>query len=319
MRPISRPGPGLAPLVTLCLLALCAQGCSINRMATKAAAGALTKGPDVFSSDDDPQLVEDAIPFGLKTYESLLAALPDDPDLLLACTRGFTQYAVGFVGLAADTLGSDHFDEAQAGRERALRLLLRARNYVLRGLELKHKGLAAALATRPDSAAATIGKEQLPMLYWTAAAWGSAIGYGKDRPELLGDIDAVRALMKRALTLDDTYEGGQLHEAGIVLEALPKEMGGSLDRAKQHFDRAIELSHDKDPAPYVTWAQSVSIPAQDRAEFTRMLNKALSFDPEAVPSKRLLTILMQRKAHALLARADDLFIAPSDAQPQEKP
>jgi predicted anti-sigma-YlaC factor YlaD len=316
---MTRPRPDFALLVALGLLAPFAQGCSINRMATKAAAGALTKGPDVFSSDDDPKLVEDAIPFGLKTYESFLAALPNDPDLLLACTRGFTQYAVGFVGLAADTLGPDHFDEAQAGRERALRLLLRARNYGLRGLELKHKGLTAALATKPDSAAGTIGKDQLPTLFWTAAAWGSAIGYGKDKPALLGDIDAVRALMKRALTLDDTYEGGQLHEAGIVLESLPKEMGGSIERAKAHFDRAVELSQGKDPAPYVTWAQSVSIPAQDRAEFTRMLDKALSFDPEAVPSKRLLTILMQRKAHALLARADDLFLAPPDAQPQEKP
>ncbi|MFI5371235.1 MAG: TRAP transporter TatT component family protein, partial [Candidatus Eisenbacteria bacterium] len=201
----------------------------------------------------------------------------------------------------------------------ALKLLIRARNYGLRGLELQHKGIRRALETRPDSVAATIGKDQLPMLYWTAAAWGSAIGYGKNRPELLGDIDAVRALMKRALALDDTYEGGQLHEAGIVIEALPKEMGGSLERAKQHFDRAVELSHDQDPAPYVTWAESVSIPAQDRAEFTRMLDKAMSFDPEAQPSKRLLVILMQRKAHALLARADDLFLAPLDAQPQEKP
>jgi predicted anti-sigma-YlaC factor YlaD len=125
--------------------------------------------------------------------------------------------------------------------------------------------------------------------------------------------------MKRALALDDTYEGGQLHEAGVVIEALPKEMGGSLERAKQHFDRAVELSNDQDPAPYVTWAESVSIPAQDRAEFTRMLDKALSFDPEKQPSKRLQVILMQRKAHALLTRADDLFLAPLDAQPQEKP
>jgi len=125
--------------------------------------------------------------------------------------------------------------------------------------------------------------------------------------------------MKRALALDESYQGGQLHEAGIVLEALPKEMGGSLDRAKQHFDRAVELSGDRDPTPYVTWAQSVSIPAQDRAEFTRMLERALAFDPNAVPSTRLLTLLTQRKAHALLARADDLFLAPLDAQPQEKP
>jgi hypothetical protein len=196
---------------------------------------------------------------------------------------------------------------------------MRARDYGLRGLSLRHKDLRRGLETRPDSAAATIGKDELPLLFWTAAAWGSAIGYGKDRPELLGDIGAVRALMARALSLDDTYENGELHEAGIVLEALPREMGGSLERAKLHFDRAVALSHDRDPSPYVTWAQSVCVPAQNRAEFTHMLEKALSFDPEADPSRRLLTLLTQRKAHALLARVDDLFLAPSDAQPQEKP
>ncbi|MFI5054313.1 MAG: hypothetical protein ACHQDE_08125, partial [Acidimicrobiia bacterium] len=65
----SRPWPGRA-LATLALLAFLVHGCSVKRIATKTAAGALTQGPDVFSSDDDPELVKEAIPFGLKTYES---------------------------------------------------------------------------------------------------------------------------------------------------------------------------------------------------------------------------------------------------------
>ena len=35
---------------------------------------AVSNGPDVFGSDNDPELVRDALPFGLKTMESLLHA-----------------------------------------------------------------------------------------------------------------------------------------------------------------------------------------------------------------------------------------------------
>ena len=77
------------------------------------------------------------------------------------------------------------------------------------------------------------------MLYWTAAAWGSAIALGKDRPEMLADLPAIRALMERGLALDEGYEGGAIHEALILLDALPESMGGSEARARRHFARAV--------------------------------------------------------------------------------
>lgn len=309
-RPLPRALPAALPAL---LLALLAGGCSVNKFAAGAVANALIKGPDVYSNENDPELVREAIPFGLKTLESLLATLPRHEGLLLATCSGFTQYAVGFVAADAAEVPPEDFARAEALRARALNLCLRGRDYGLRGLELRHPGLGARLLADPDAAAAEIGKAELPMLYWTAAAWGSAIGLGKDRPELLADVTTIRALMRRGLALDETYAGGSFHEAMIVLESLPEVMGGSRERARRHFDRAVELSHGGRASTFVAWAENMAVPTQDRALFDAMLERSLGLDPDREPMQRLPTLLMQRRARALQARADDLFLAPADA------
>src|SRR5262244_189565 len=62
-------------------LLIAASGC--KAIALNAVADALSSGGSVFASDNDPVLVRDAAPFGLKTYESILAELPDHRGLLL--------------------------------------------------------------------------------------------------------------------------------------------------------------------------------------------------------------------------------------------
>ena len=251
--------------------------------------------------------MREAIPFGLKTIESLLHENPKHAGLLLAACQGFTQYAYAFVEMDADHPGLE-FEKQQALRDRALKLYLRARGYGLRGLELKHKGIALRLASDPASAAQEVTVREQPILYWTAAAWGAAIALGKDRPELVADFPTVKALMKRALALDENFEDGAIHEAMIAIEAVPPEMGGSVDRAHEHFERAVAISQGAKPGPYVTLAETVAVIKQDRKEFEDLLNRALAIDPEKNQSARLVTILMQRKARALLAKEDELFL-----------
>ena len=312
------PAPGLVAAVLLaaaCLATLPA--CSIKKMAVKSVANSLTSGPDVYGTDDDPELIRGALPFGLKTLESLLATLPNHRGLLLASCRGFTQYTYAYVQSDADLIESTDYSRATAMRERALKLYLRARGYGLRGLELRYRGIGEQLKVRPDSAAARIGKADLDLLYWTAAAWGSAISIGKDRPELVADLTAVKALMDRGLALNEGYDGGSIHEALIVLEALPPAMGGSPERARRHFDRALELSHGNRPGPYVTLATTVSVQTQNRVEFERLLKKALEANPDRDPSQRLATTLLMQKARYLLEHADDYFIAPDTSRTGE--
>jgi len=309
------PTRWLTLLVALAALATL-PACSIRKFATKSVANSLTSGPDVYATDDDPELVREAIPFGLKTIEGLLATLPNHEGLLLAACRGFTQYAVGFVAADADLLPPEKFEEQEALHARALRLCLRARDYGLRGLELKHKGLTARLQSDPNVAKEITVKE-LPMLFWTAAAWGSAISLGKDHPELMADVSVVRALFARGLELNESYEAGMFHEAMIPLEALPTAMGGSLDRARQHFARARELSKDGRASVFVTQAENVSIQTQNRAEFQKLLDQALAVDPNRDSLQRLPTLVSQRKARGLLLRMNDLFLDAPDTTRQE--
>src|SRR5438105_2376438 len=95
----------LVRFAVLAAVVAAAPGCS---MATKLAAGALTAPGDTFTSDDDPELVRRAIPFGLKLQEGFPASLPKDGPLLLSACSGFTGYAYAFVETDAVVLGEEH-------------------------------------------------------------------------------------------------------------------------------------------------------------------------------------------------------------------
>ena len=66
-------------------------------MAVRTMADALSRGGSAYASDDDPELVRQALPFGLKTLEGLLVELPHHRPLLRALASGFTSYGVAFV------------------------------------------------------------------------------------------------------------------------------------------------------------------------------------------------------------------------------
>jgi predicted anti-sigma-YlaC factor YlaD len=281
--------------------------CSLRSMAVNTMADTLAASASVYASDDDPALVRDALPFSLKTIESLLDGSPNHPGLLIAACSGFTQYAYAFIQSDADLLDASEYPKAQDLRDRALRMYLRARDYCLRRLELEQPGVAARLVRSPETA--LTGKtDEVAALYWTGASWGAAISLGLDRPELVNAVPAVRALMARALSLDETYSGGAIHEAMIALDSLPEALGGSPEGARRHFERAVVLQRGRSPGPYVALALGVSVPRQDRAEFEQLMRQALAIDPEQDRTHRLATILAQRKAQYLLDHVDDLFL-----------
>jgi predicted anti-sigma-YlaC factor YlaD len=310
------------PLLLLPLLLLALGGCSVRKLAVRSLAGALASSGDVFASDPDPELVGDALPFALKTMEALLAEDPTNRGLLVATSRGFTQYSYAFVQLPADRVEATDYARAEEMRARALALYLRARDYALRGLDARHPGIAARLLATPEAAAGELDAEDLELTYWAGASWGAAVAAGKDRPELLADLPSVRALLERVLALDERWGDGAVHEAFISLEAAtPAALGGSPERARHHFARAVELSGGNSAGPFVTLAEAVAVPAQDRTEFTTLLDRALTVDLDAAPALRLANTLAQRRARWLLDQADDLFLddeTPDDETPDDE-
>lgn len=284
-------------------------GCAlVQRKAVGMVASTLASSGDVFTRDDDLELVGDAIPFGLKLYESLLDSAPKNKDLLIATCSNFTQYGVAYLETEAMVLGeAQHHDEVAHLNQRALKLYLRAKGYCLRAMEVRFPGIEQKLLTDPAPALAKTEKKDVPLLYWMAASWGSAIGLGVDKPEIVIDMPVVRALADRALALDESWSKGAIHEMFISLDSLPEALGGSPAKAREHFARAIELQKGLSPGPYVALASGVALPAQDRAEFEKLLQSALAIDPDKDPSVRLVTLVQQRRARALLDHIDTMF------------
>jgi predicted anti-sigma-YlaC factor YlaD len=282
--------------------------CSIKKMAVKTVANTLSETGDVFTRDDDPELIRDATPFALKLYESLLESVPTHVPLLVSTCGGFTQYGYAFLEAEADSLDASRRAEATALRERALKHYLRARGYCLRGIDARFgKGSSQSLLQDPTAALKKAQKADVPLLYWSAASWGAAISLGIDRPDLAVDFPTVRALADRALALDPSWNKGAIHELMISLDSLPEALGGNPERAREHFKMAVEIQKGLSPGPYVALATGIAVPAQDRAEFERLLKEALAVDPEKDPSNRLVILITQRRARVLLERVDEKF------------
>lgn len=300
-----------APWIAALCLPLAAS-CSIRELAADGLAGVMSSMETAYASDNDPELVAAALPFGLKTIEALLIDSPENEKLLLSACRGYVQYSYAFVESEALYHENTDYQYAQRLRDRSLNLYLRARDYGLRALELRYPGIAERLRNHPDEAAEELGDEDVELMYWISAAWGSAMSVGLDRPDVVADVDAARALLRRALVLDEDYGGGALHEAMIVIEALPELMGGSPERAREHFARAVELSGGDSAGAYVSLASSISVGAQDREEFIRLMESALAIDPDSVPELRLANTISQKRARYLLEEVDNLFLEPLD-------
>ena len=296
--------------VPILLLAVAAgsPACSLKKIAANTIASTLAESGTTFTSDEDLQLVGDAIPFALKLQESTLESTPKHQGLLVATCSGFTQYSYAYVDANAEELPSSRRAEIQAARDRALRLYLRARRYCFRAVDVRFGDKSSdALVQNPGPVLARARVEDVPLLYWTAASWGLAIALGIDRPELAIDLPVVRELGERALALDESWGKGALHELFITLDSQPEALGGSPARAKEHFEKAIKLQNGLSPGPYVSFAEGIAVANQDRAEFERLLKLALAIDPDKDPSNRLVTLVTQKRARLMLDRIDERF------------
>lgn len=297
-------------LRTACILiaAFALGGCSIRKMALNAAGDALADGSSGFAKDDDPELVRDAAPFALKTIESLIESQPKHQGLLTSASSGFMQYAYAFIQSEADFTESDDLARATAMRRRAKKLYLRALNYGFRGLEVDEPGFREQLQKDPDAALAKLTSAHVPLLYYTGASWALAFAVDKTDSDLSADQVLMEKMLKRALALDEAWSSGAIHEFFISWEVGHRSSGGSIKKAREHFDRAIELSGGMRAAPYVTLAESISVAEQNKKEFEQLLNHALKVDITKKPDQKLANVIAQRRAEWLLLRVDELIL-----------
>ena len=269
----------------------------------------LASAGTTFSSEPDPELARDAIPFTLKLIESVLEETPNHARLRTAAAAYFTQYAYGFIQLEADYLEAEDYGQAEHLRRRAKNLFLRARDHGLRNLQIKRSDFLSRLAQSPRETASSVEKRSVETLYWTAAAWAAAINLGKDDPFLVAELPQMEALIDRAFELDADWGEGAIHSFLIAYEMNRQDDDDSWEmRARARFQAAVHLSNGRLLSPYVSLAEAVSVQIQDAREFRSLLNQALAINIDEHPKARLVNLLMKKRAEWLLTQMDELFL-----------
>ena len=289
-----------------------ASGCSIKTFALRSVADALSGTGTVYSRDDDPELVRAAIPFALKTMESLADALPKHVGIRVALARTCTSLSVGFYKEEAERLEERDVKASRPILLRSRHLSVRGRDYALQAIDLRVPGGKKALLTGDDAAQKAVldrmMKSDVELLYWLGASWGAAIATGKDDMELVGQLSRVGHVMERALALDESWDAGSLHEFFILFDmGRGADQGGGPKKAEAHYKRALALDGGARLSPRVSYAEAVLVEAQNKKAFKQLLEEVVAADTREHLDERLVNILAQRRAEWLLSRTDELF------------
>jgi predicted anti-sigma-YlaC factor YlaD len=293
-------------------LVLSLGACSIEKLALRKAAGMLSgsSSTDVFTTDNDPELVGDALPFAIKLYETLLASLPKHAGLRLRTGSLYIMYANAFVQTPADMTPRSELETKEFLMARAKNLYLRGRDILFVDLERKNPALRRQLKERRyGEAMAPFGKEDVALLYWTALGWVAAFSVDPFDMNLGQTVPQTRAMIERVEALEPGYGRGALDAFYVsYYGSLPDYLGGDLTKAREHFARAQAASGDADTSSLLALATTVSVNEQNAAEFRSLLERVLAFDPDSSPPNRLVNTLNRRKARWLLDHIDDFFI-----------
>ena len=278
-------------LPALCLFTAIAAGagCSLRTYAINTVGDAIASGNSVYETDDDIELVGSALPFGLKLTESLLAQSPDHPGLLLTACRGFTMYSYAFVAYEAELLNETGSRSRARDASACPEALPPRRAYGFHALELNYPGLERALMDDPYGRRRADWPEAAVARCSTAVLdrRGARPGHLRldRRCGSAGAIAGGRGAARSRIALDETWDGGALHEFKVTLAA-SQTATREIVRPSTRTTRApSSCSKGASAGLFVAYAEAVALPAQNKAEFRAMLERALAVDPDRQPQR----------------------------------
>ena len=281
--------------VFLCLPFLLS-ACLPNKKLTVGATATLLEGVARASSQQsDLRILREGTPAYLMLIDGMIQTWPDNERLLIAGAQSYSSFASLFV--------------EDQDKDYANLLYARGRQYALRSLEAR--GFRDPLQRPFDDfkrGLRSLGKKDVPILFWTATCWANWIRLNLDSIEALSELPRVEGMMKRVLELDEGFYYGSPHLfMGIWHAARPKIAGGDLKKAQEHFLKALELGQKKFLMAYVYYASYYARKVMDKDLFISTLEKVLETPVETAPDLILVNTIAKRQAKELLSHVEEYF------------
>jgi len=245
-------------------------------------------------NNNDLATVEAGGPAYLLMVDSLLYRSPDDESLLREAANIYTAYTTVFVK-----------DEARAKKltEKALDYAFRA-NCAHRPETCRFRSISFQDFENTLSA---MKKKDVPELFTLGSAWSAWIQMHREDWNAVAELSRVEAIMRRIIELDEFYKDGSAHlYLGVLATFLPPALGGKPDVGRSHFERALEISRDKNLMVKVMYARHYARLMFDQQLHNRLLQEVLDAETD-VPGYTLSNTLAQQQAKELLKSGEDYF------------
>ncbi|MDZ4350672.1 MAG: TRAP transporter TatT component family protein [Xanthomonadaceae bacterium] len=273
-------------------LAIALVGCAA--VARRAADNLASNLGQAVVNSNDPATVRDGLPAYLLLLDGLINGSPDSPGLLLAAAELNAAYAGNFTQEPA----------------RASRLSDKALGYARRASCLRSQPLCDSLdGPIPDfeAALADFTAKDIGLIYGLAATWTGYLQANREDWQAIANLPKVEMLLKRVVAENPRHADGL---AFVYLGALnslrPAAVGGDPEAGRAYFERAIELSSQRNLYAKTMMAEYYARLVFDRELHDSLIREVLEADPIA-PGFTLANVLAQERARYLQASADDFF------------
>lgn len=257
-----------------------------NKMATNLASA--------ITNNDDLATVKAGAPAYLLMLDSFVEGDPSDSKMQVAAAKLYAAYAGVFVR-----------DE-----QRAKRLTQKSLDFALNANCLNDESRCNLKSMDFKSFEAIIEefeKNDIEYLFTLGSSWAGWIQSRKGDWNAAADLARVSKIMNHALKLDGHYQNGQIHlYLGVLNTLLPPALGGKPKVGKHHFEKAIEISQNKNLMAKVLYAEKYARLIFNQELHDKLLNQVLKAEPR-MRGFTLTNMLAQEQAQALLLSGEDYF------------
>lgn len=244
---------------------------------------------------DDPATVKAAAPAYLLMIDSLIGEEADDDELLRQGASLYAAYTGVFI------------DDAERAKRLSDRAFLYGRQGICEYMEELCDVRRMPFAELESALAALDDEDDLPYLAALAQSWLVWIRAHADDWSAVADLPRTALILETVLRIDETYNDGNAHVyLGILKTLRPPALGGKPDEAREHFERAIEISGGHNLGAKVALAENYARLLFDRELHDRVLREVITADAR-VSGLTLMNVIAQQRAQELLASADEYF------------
>ena len=245
-------------------------------------------------------------------FDRKLKKLDNQENLSINQKRNIIQtkieYAYGILMEKGDMLLDDDYQKSLKYYQKSNMIFKEAKYSSINLLSTRYPKFEEWLRNDYDI---TFHEEDIQDLYWLAAALGGTIqsSRGAD-PFALVYIPTIGKLLETAINLNQEWGNGKLYSAMMSYTTVRPDLNRDIldDSLNFYFEKAVKYSDSLDASIFVSYAESVHKPKQEKKEYIEKLNFVIEMDLEKGSQYEINNIISKRRARWLLSKTEDYFL-----------